>query len=148
SDVYALGVILYELLAGRAPYKTEGKLHEVARAIREDEPAMLGAVDRVYRGDVEIIVAKALEKDKARRYASASDLAGDIRRHLRDEPVVARSPSAMYQLRKFGRRHKALVAAAASVFVALVAGVIASAWQASHARAAEQAALRGLSRAT
>jgi tetratricopeptide (TPR) repeat protein/predicted Ser/Thr protein kinase len=148
SDVYALGVILYELLAGRSPYKTEGKLHDVARAIREDEPVLLGTIDRGYRGDVETIVAKALEKEKSRRYASAFDLAADIRRHFQDEPVIARSPSAVYQLRKFGRRHKPLVAGIAAVFIALIAGVIASAWQASHARAAEHAALRGLSRAT
>lgn len=148
SDVYALGVILYELLASRMPYNTQGKLHEVVRAIREDEPVTLGTINREYRGDVEIIVSKALEKDKARRYASAADLAADIRRYLQDEPVVARPASAVYQIRKFGRRHKALVAGATAVFVVLVAGVIASAWQASRALRAEQAALRGLSRAT
>jgi tetratricopeptide (TPR) repeat protein/predicted Ser/Thr protein kinase len=148
SDVYALGVILYELLASRLPYNTQGKLHEVVRAIREDEPATLGTISRGYRGDVEIIVAKALEKDKARRYASAADLAADIRRYLQDEPVIARRPSAVYQIRKFARRHKALVAGVAAVFVVLVAGAIASAWQAARALRAEQAALRGMGRAT
>ena len=147
SDVYALGVIGYELLAGRPPYNTQGKLHEVVRAIREDEPPLLGTINREYRGDIEVIIAKALEKDKERRYASAADLAADIRRSLHDEPVIARPPSAAYQLRKFARRHKSLVAGASAVFVALVAGVIASAWQASRAHGAEQAALHGLSRA-
>jgi tetratricopeptide (TPR) repeat protein/predicted Ser/Thr protein kinase len=148
SDVYALGVIGYELLAGRMPYVTQGKVHEVVRAIREDEPAMLGTIRAEYRGDVEVIVAKALEKDKELRYASAADLASDIRRSLRDEPVIARPPSALYQIRKFARRHKGLVTGAAAVFVVLVAGIIVSAWQASLARAAEQVALRELSRAT
>jgi tetratricopeptide (TPR) repeat protein/predicted Ser/Thr protein kinase len=148
SDVYALGVIGYELLAGRMPYNTQGRLHEVVRAIREDEPALLGTISREYRGDIEIIIAKALEKDKERRYASAADLAADIRRSLHDEPVIARPPSAAYQVRKFARRHKGLVAGVSAVFVALVAGVIATAWQASRAQEAEQAALRGLSRAT
>jgi serine/threonine protein kinase len=126
SDVYALGVILYELLAGRLPYKTGGQLHEVVRVIQDEEPASLGAVDRMYRGDVETIAAKALEKDKGRRYASAAGLAGDIRRYLRDEPIIARPPSAAYQLRKFTKRNKALVAGVAAVFVVLVAGVIVS----------------------
>jgi tetratricopeptide (TPR) repeat protein len=148
SDVYALGVILYELLAGRLPYNTRGMLHEVVRAIREEEPVPLGTVNREFRGDVEIIVAKALEKDKSRRYTSASDLAADIRRYLQDEPVVARPPSAVYQIRKFARRHKALVTGVVAVLIAIVAGAIVSVRQASLARAAEQAALDALSRVT
>src|SRR5215831_1152755 len=110
SDVYALGVILFELLAGRLPYKISRQLHEAVQTIREEEPAPLSAISRAYRGDIETIVAKALEKDKERRYASAADLASDIRHFLKDEPIVARWPSATYRLRKFTRRHKALVA--------------------------------------
>ncbi len=72
SDVYALGVILYELLAGRLPYKVDQKLHQVVQTIREEDPTPLSSIDRVYRGDIETIVAKALEKDKLRRYASAA----------------------------------------------------------------------------
>ncbi len=95
SDVYALGVILYELLAGRLPYNVNQKpLPEVVQVIREEEPAHLSSIHRSYRGDIETIVAKALEKDKARRYASAADLAGDIRRYLADEPITARPASA------------------------------------------------------
>jgi WD40 repeat protein/predicted Ser/Thr protein kinase len=144
SDVYALGVILFELLAGRLPYHLDGlPLHEAARVIREHEPSRLGSVISAFRGDVETIVGKALEKDKARRYISAGELAADIRRHLNNEPIRARPPSALYQLRKFARRHKALVAGVLSVFVALLAGTVVSllfAWRAEHnaQRAAEK----------
>jgi len=79
SDVYALGVILYELLAERLPYSLSNKLHEALLAIREEDPARLSSVNRSYRGDIETIVAKSLEKDKSRRYSSAAELAGDIR---------------------------------------------------------------------
>jgi tetratricopeptide (TPR) repeat protein/predicted Ser/Thr protein kinase len=125
SDVYALGVILYELLAGRLPYDLSRKMMiEAARVIRDEEPTRLSAVSRVFRGDIETIVGKALEKDRSRRYQSMSDFASDIRRFLRDEPIVARPPSATYQLRKFAKRNKLLVGSAAAVFLALVAGVI------------------------
>ena len=137
SDVYALGVILYELLAGKAPYEIGRQIHEAVRAIREEEPTSLSAANRTYRGDIETIVGKALEKDRTRRYASAAELAADIRRHLRDEPIVARPPSATYQLQKFARRNKALVAGVAAVFVVLMLGIVASTWQAVKARRAE-----------
>ena len=140
SDVYALGVIPYELLAGRLPYRLSGKLIEAARTIQEEDPARLSAINRVYRGDVETIVAKALEKDKTRRYASAAALAGDIRRYLADEPILARPASTTYQLRKFARRHKALVTATAAVFAVLVAGIAVSTREAVKARQAEQTA--------
>jgi eukaryotic-like serine/threonine-protein kinase len=140
SDVYALGVILYQLLAGRLPYQISPKVHEAVRAIQEDDPAPLSSINRSYRGDVETIVAKALEKDKARRYASAADLAGDIRRYLQDEPIIARPASAIYQLEKFARRHRTLVTAIAAVFVVLVAGIILSTREAVLARQAEQTA--------
>ena len=103
SDVYALGVILYELLAGKLPYDISKKLHETIHAIREEDPARLSTVNRTYRGDIETIVAKALEKDKTRRYGSAAELAADIGRYLKDEPIVARPPSTSYQLQKFAR---------------------------------------------
>jgi eukaryotic-like serine/threonine-protein kinase len=126
SDVYALGVILYELLTGRLPYTISRKIHETIQTIREEDPARLSAVSRTYRGDIETIVAKALEKDRTRRYASAAEMAADIQRYLNDEPIVARPPSASYQLRKFARRHRALVAGVAVVFVVLVAAVATS----------------------
>jgi WD40 repeat protein len=125
SDVYTLGVILFELLAGRGPYILEHlPLPEAARTIREAEPARLGSIDICFRGDVETIAAKALEKDKSRRYASAAELAADLRRHLNQEPIRARPPSAMYQLGKFVRRHKALVGSTLGVVAALVVGLI------------------------
>ena len=143
SDVYALGVILYELLAAKLPCGLDQKpLPEAIRAICEEEPDTLSSVDRAYRGDIETIVAKALEKDRDRRYASAADLAADLRRYLHDEPIVARPASVGYQLQKFARRHTAVVAGIAAVFVVLVAGTVVSTWQAIRARRAEAAAER------
>jgi hypothetical protein len=147
SDVYALGVILYELLAGKLPYNISRKLHEALQAIREEDPSKLSSIDRAYRGDIETIAAKALEKDKSRRYASAAELAADIQHYLKDEPIVARPPSTSYQLQKFARRHKALVGGIAAVFVVLLAGVVVSTWQAVRASRAEATALRDRDRA-
>src|SRR5580658_2234685 len=148
SDVYSLGVILYELLSGRPPYNVRGRqIHEVVRSIREEDPTALSSISRVYRGDVETIVGKALEKDKSRRYASAADLAADIERYLSDEPILARPPSTTYQLSKFARRHRALVAGVAAVFLVLVAGIAASTTFAIRARRAEQAAIKERDRA-
>jgi eukaryotic-like serine/threonine-protein kinase len=141
SDVYALGVIFYELLTGQLPYKISPRLHEALRAIREEEPRRLSTVSNAYRGDIETIVAKALEKDKARRYSSAAELAADIRHYLQDEPIMARPASTAYQLAKFARRHKALVLGLAAVLIVLIAGIIISTREA--ARASAQAATAG-----
>jgi tetratricopeptide (TPR) repeat protein/tRNA A-37 threonylcarbamoyl transferase component Bud32 len=140
SDVYALGVILYELLASRLPYTLSRQLHEAVRTIEQEDPARLSSISRSYRGDVETIVAKALEKDKGRRYASAAMLAEDIRRHLADQPIAARPASVSYQMQKFARRHRALVTAVAVVFAVLVAGIVATTREALRARSAEQTA--------
>lgn len=140
SDVYALGVILYELLAGKMPYSIGRLLSNVVQTIREVEPTALSAVDRIYRGDIETIVGKALEKDKTRRYASAAELGADIRRYLHDEPIMARPPSTSYQIKKFARRNKALVSGIAAVFVVLLLGVVASTWEAVQARRSEKKA--------
>lgn len=148
SDVYALGVILYELLAGKLPYTMSRKLHEAVEAIREQDAAPLSAVSRLYRGDIETIVAKALEKDRERRYSSAAELAADLRRHLEDQPILAKPPSTAYQLGKFAKRNRALVVGVAAVFIVLVGGVLASMREASLARAAESRALEAQRAAT
>ncbi|MEO1130730.1 MAG: serine/threonine-protein kinase, partial [Planctomycetota bacterium] len=127
SDVYALSVVAYQLLAGRLPYDLGHKMiHEVVRIIREDDPTTLSSVNRTLRGDVETIISKGLEKEPGRRYQSASELADDIRRYLRDQPIAARAPSTMYQLGKFARRNKTLVGGTAAVFVVLLVGTIVS----------------------
>ncbi len=140
SDVYALGVILYEMLAGKLPYTLPRQLHDVVRTIQQTEASPLRTMVKSYRGDIETIVAKALEKDKTRRYASAAELAADIRRHLQDEPIVARPPSTIYQVSKFARRNRALVTGVAAVFAVLVLGIVASAWEAVQARRAAKRA--------
>jgi non-specific serine/threonine protein kinase/serine/threonine-protein kinase len=143
SDVYSLGVVLYELICGRLPHDLTNKaVPEAARVIREEDPTPLSSVSRVYRGDVETIVAKSLEKEKERRYQSPAELAGDLRHYLADEPIVARPASTFYQLRKFARRNKTLVSAAALVFVALALGATVASWQAVRARAEAAKAVR------
>jgi WD40 repeat protein/predicted Ser/Thr protein kinase len=125
SDVYSLGVILYELLAERLPYHFEHlPIHEVVRVIQEVEPSLLGSVNREFRGEIETLVAKALEKEKARRYPSAGELGEELRRYLAHEPIRARPASALYQLLKFARRHRGLVAGTAATVGALVLGLI------------------------
>ncbi|MCB9915041.1 MAG: serine/threonine protein kinase [Planctomycetes bacterium] len=127
ADVYALGVVAYELLADAPPHDLVGRaLHEAARVVSEDEPTSLGLVDRALRGDVETIVGKAMSKDAARRYGSVAELAGDLRRYLADEPIVARPPTLSYQLGKFARRNRAFVGGVAGVFLALVIGTVVS----------------------
>jgi len=140
SDVYALGVILYELLLNRLPYQLSPQLHEAVRAIREEDPTRPGSIGLAYRGDVETILLKALEKDKARRYSSAASLAGDIRRYLANQAITARPASASYQARKFARRHRVLLTATAVIFAVLLSGVIVSTREAVTARRSDQTA--------
>lgn len=138
SDVYALGVVLYELVSGRLPHELGDRtLLAAARLIAEAEPAPLSAISRAFRGDLDTIVRKALEKDPAARYQSASDLGADVRRFLADEPIEARPATAWYQLRKFAKRNRTLVGAAALLaLVVVTAGVVSAVSAVGAARAA------------
>ncbi|MHC4216841.1 MAG: protein kinase domain-containing protein [Planctomycetota bacterium] len=125
SDVYSLGVVLYELLADRLPHDLRDKsIPEAVRIIGEQDPTPLSSISRIYRGDLDTITAKALVKEKDRRYQSAAELAADLRHYLGDEPIVARPASALYQARKFARRNKTLVGGVVAVFVVLVGGIV------------------------
>lgn len=135
SDVFCLGVIGYELLCGRLPHG-DGvpSVAELIRAVATEEPKLAGTLDPGLRGDLEVILAKALEKAPDRRYQSAADFAADFRRHLCDEPISARPANVLYQLRKFSRRHRGLVGGVAGTLLALVAGIVLSTHAARVAR--------------
>ncbi|HWM84320.1 MAG TPA: serine/threonine-protein kinase, partial [Kofleriaceae bacterium] len=142
TDVYSLGVVLYELLTGRSPYQLSGRPpHEVALVICTAEPERPSAHGpRALRGDLDNIALMALRKDPARRYRSVEQLCEDIRRHLVGLPVTARGETLAYRAGKFVGRHRAAVAAAALVVVTLIGGVVATAWQAHRARMHEEIA--------
>ena len=142
SDVYALGVLLYQTLVGRLPYDLdEQPLPDALRVIREVDPVPLSSINRMLRGDVETIVGKALQKERDRRYQSADALADDIDRYLSGEPILAHPPSAVYQLSRLAQRHRGAVAALASIGAVVVIAVIAIAWFAVDARAARDDAI-------
>jgi serine/threonine protein kinase/WD40 repeat protein len=134
TDVYALGTMLYELLAGRLPLDVRDRpIADAARIVRDEEPTRLGAVEPRCKGDLETIVAKAIEKDPARRYPTAQALGDELRRWLRDEPILARPTTRIERVRRFARRHRAIVVGTLATMFALVAGTIASAVFATRA---------------
>ncbi len=121
SDVYSLGVILFELLSGRLPHDVRAtSIPSAVQKIRDEQPVRLASIDRSFRGDIEIIVNKALDKDKTRRYQTASDLGADIRRYLRGEAIEAHRDSALYVLRKTVARYRG-IALTAALLIALLA---------------------------
>ena len=142
SDIYSLGVVLYELLAERRPYDLGTlSLPQSVLTIQHDPPTRLSSLRPELRGDIETIVGKCLEKEPSRRYQAASDLAGDLRRYLRYEPITARAPTSWYQLQRFTRRHRTLVGGTLATVLALVAGVIAAVGFALEAREHAQHAI-------
>ena len=141
SDVYALGVVLYEILCDQLPYDVSRvTIYEASQLIRECAPLRPSSIKKTLRGDVETITLKAMEKNRERRYQSAAELSRDIRRYLANEPIEGRPPSVVYQLHMFARRHSVLFAAATTVGAVLVVATIISIVFAARASVAEKAA--------
>ena len=150
SDIYSLGVLLYEILTGSTPFASSrlrsAAWHEIQRIIREEDPPIPSTrasaavttgstqtavyddiepakLASVLKGDLDWIVMKAMDKDRTRRYSTAKELADDVSRHMRDEPVLASPPSVMYRVRKFAKRHRGAMVAASLAVATLLVGL-------------------------
>lgn len=129
SDVYALGVILFQLLSGELPYDLRKRaIHEAVRVIKEDRPTSIRTINVTLRGDIDTITMKALEKDRDQRYQSAAELGRDIHRFLNSEPILARPLSISYQLRLFTKKYKRTCAAVVLLALSIVLGIIGTSW--------------------
>ena len=138
SDVYSLGVVLFELLTGERPRKLDGSsIYEAIKKIKENSPTRMGTIDRSLGGDLETVVSKAMEKDPDRRYQSALEFKQDIERYMASEPIEARPPSLAYQTKMFAKRHKGV--AISVVIVALVL-VVTTGWSLVERNRASRAA--------
>jgi|GEM_PF-3071068 len=141
SDVYSLGLLGFMLMTGQMPYPVEARsISSVAHVVTQVTPLRAGLIRRELSGDIETILGKCLEKDPARRYLSAADFAGDIRRYISREPILARPPSTAYLLAVFARRNKVLVGGVLATLGALILGLAASLWALGLAKQAEAAA--------
>lgn len=120
ADVYAIGALAYVVLTGRPAFDLDGlSTFDAVKRVTEHDPAPLGTVDGRFKGDISLVVATAMQRERERRYATAAELGLDLRRITRHEPVQAREPSALYLLSRFARRHRGLVAAATVGVLAL-----------------------------
>lgn len=143
TDVFALGVILYELLSGKRPRNLDAtSLFSAIKSAERNPMVPLAKIEPKFGGDLDTIVMKALAESPSQRYASVADFAADLERYLDHRPIEARAPSALYIARKFARRHRALVAAASIAFVALIAATAFSLVSAQKEREARAAAER------
>ena len=148
ADVYALGVVLYELLVGRLPYDVAKRpVYAVARMVKEAEPTPIAKVNPKLHWDLDTIVMKCLEKDRGRRYSSAAELEADLGRYLSGEPITASPPRLVDSIVRLARRHKLAALAAAGILTAIVAGGVGASIFAVQASRERETALREKSRA-
>ncbi|MBT4531141.1 MAG: serine/threonine protein kinase [Phycisphaerae bacterium] len=129
SDVYSLGIILFQLLSGKLPYNLRKRaIHEAVRVIKEDRPDSMGTISSTLRGDIDTITLKSIEKDRELRYQSAAELANDVNRYLNNEPIIARPVSITYQLKMFAKKYKRTCAALFLLALSIILGVIGTSW--------------------